>query len=543
MSEILVKSEQGMNVKRVRGGAELVAAGIFLSRIAGLVRVRFFLSYFGGKSDAYEAFNAALKVPNILQNLLGEGVLSASFIPVYARLVGEEKSIEAGRVAGVIATLLATVASLLALIGVLLAPYLIPFIAPGFIGEKRHFTILFVQILFPGMALLVMSAWCLGVLNSHRRFFLSYAAPVVWNLTIISVLLLFGGQQSKYQLATTVAWGLVLGSLLQFAVQVPTVLRLLPDLRLYIELSSKNVRAILSSFSSVVVGRGVVQISGFIDNMLVTYLPTGAVTALGNAQIIYMIPISLFGMSVSAVSIAEMSLDQASGDELKSNNEEIRLRLNSGLKQVAFFIVPSTAIFVFLGDILGAALFQKGEYTASDVRYLWITLAGSGVGLLASALGRLYSSTFYAFQDTRTPLHFAFIRVVLTTILGYIGGIHVPGWLGISSSWGTVGLTATAGFSGWVEFALLRRALNRKIGKTGIPRCFLAQLWIPALIGVIGGWGVKLAAEHIRLGHPVIVAVFVFGVFGSIYLGGTLVAGVPQAQTIWLSVRRRLRLH
>ncbi len=528
-------------VKNARGGAAFVAAGIFLSRIAGLIRVRVFAHYFGVSWQA-DAFNAAVKIPNLLQNLFGEGVLSASFIPVYARLLGEKNGVEADRVAGVIATLLAIITSLLALAGVFLAPYMIAVIAPGFEGKTMELTIQCVRILFPGVALLVMSAWCLGVLNSHRRFFLSYVSPVVWNLTIIATLLVFGGRQPLDQLAETAAWGLVVGSFLQFAVQLPTVLKLAPNLKFAAERTSSNVRAILTSFSSVVVARGVVQVSAYIDNMLASLISYGAVSVLTYAQTIYLLPVSLFGMSVSAANLAEISRDRATVRDTAAANEKVRTYLDSGLKQIAFFIVPSTAALIFLGDIAAAAIFQTGKFAASDVRYVWFTLAGSGVGMLASTLGRLYSSTFYALQDAKTPLRFAIVRVTLTTVLGYFGGIHLPGWLGIDASWGTVGLTATSGIAGWVEFTLLRRALNRRIGETGIAVPFLVRLWLPALAAAAGGWGVKLLAERLQESHavhPIILAIFVFGVFGVIYFGGTLLGRVPQADTLLQTLRRR----
>ncbi len=150
----------------------MVAAGILLSRIIGLVRNRVFAHYFG-TSIAADAFNAAFRIPNFLQNLFGEGVLSASLIPVYAGLRAEGRTREAAAVATAVASLLGLVVSLLVLAGVLLAPWLIDVIAPGFEGEKRELTVRLVRILFPGAGLLALSAWCLGVLNSHRRFFLS----------------------------------------------------------------------------------------------------------------------------------------------------------------------------------------------------------------------------------------------------------------------------------------------------------------------------------------------------------------------------------
>src|SRR4051812_9375759 len=162
----------------------MVAAGILLSRIVGLVRNRVFAHYFG-TSDAADAFRQAFRIPNFLQNLFGEGVLSASFIPVYAGLLARDDEEEAGRVAGAVLAILGLLTSVLVLLGMLATPQLIDVIAYGFHGAKRELTIRLVRILFPGAGLLVMSAWCLGILNSHRRFFLSYSVPVLWNLIII----------------------------------------------------------------------------------------------------------------------------------------------------------------------------------------------------------------------------------------------------------------------------------------------------------------------------------------------------------------------
>src|SRR3954451_17011050 len=172
-----------------RGGhAFWVAAGILLSRLAGLVRERVFAHYLGN-SDAAGAFKAALRIPNFLQNLFGEGVLSASFIPVYSRLLAEKDEEAAGRVAGSIAALLALVVSIIVLIGVIDTPYFIDVIAWGYVGEARELTIRIARVLFPGAGLLVLSAWCLGILNSHRKFFLSYSAPVIWSAAMIVSLL------------------------------------------------------------------------------------------------------------------------------------------------------------------------------------------------------------------------------------------------------------------------------------------------------------------------------------------------------------------
>ncbi|HYL64020.1 MAG TPA: murein biosynthesis integral membrane protein MurJ, partial [Candidatus Methylomirabilis sp.] len=325
--------------------AFLVAAGIFLSRIAGLIRDRVFAHYFG-LSDAADAFKAALRIPNFLQNLFGEGVLSASFIPVYANLLAREDKEEARRTAGAVAALLALTASIFVLIGVLTTPYLIDAIAPGFTGPKRELTIRLVRIFFPGAGLLVLSAWCLGVLNSHRRFFLSYTAPVIWNVAMIAAMWGFGSRYAQYPLAAIVAWGSVVGSALQVAVQLPTVLNLLHGLHLAFDHQAENVRTIVRNFVPVFISRGVVQISAYVDAFLASFLPVGAVAALANAQTLYLLPVSLFGMSVSASELPQMS--GALGDETEVATA-LRFRLNAGLRQIALFVVPSIAAFLILG--------------------------------------------------------------------------------------------------------------------------------------------------------------------------------------------------
>src|SRR6185436_4560684 len=103
--------------------------------------------------------------------------------------------------------------------------------------------------------------------------------------------------------------------------------------------------------------------------------------------------------------------------------EKLRARLDAGLRRIAFFVVPSAVAFLAFGDILAGAVFQSGEFSKNDSNYVWGILAGSSVGLLASTLGRLYSSTYYALRDTKTPLYFAILRVVLTTVLGYLAAI------------------------------------------------------------------------------------------------------------------------
>jgi putative peptidoglycan lipid II flippase len=510
----------------------LVAIGILSSKLVGLVRFRVFAYFFGLRSDAADAFLAASRIPNLLQNLFGEGALSGSFIPVYAALLARGDENEATRVAGAVGALLALITALLVALGMIAAPLLIVIIAPGFAGAKRDLTITMVRILFPGTGLLVMSAWCLGILNSHHRFLLSYTAPVLWNAAMIATLVAFGPHTTLPRLAVILAFGFVAGSALQFGVQVPPVLKLVPGLRLSLDTTSSHVRAVLRNFVPVFFSRGVVQVSSYVDTVLASLLPTGVVTGLVNAQLLYTLPVSLFGMSVSAAELPAMS-----GAAGLAETAVIRRRLDAGLRQIAFFVVPSTMAFLALGDIVAAAVLQTGRFTHQDAVYVWAILGGASIGLLASTLGRLYSSTYYAIQDTKTPLRYAVIRVTLTTVLGYLGAIVLPPMLGIPARWGVVGLTATAGLSAWVEFTLLRRTLNTRIGRTGLAPAYLARLWTAAAAGAAVAWAIKLA---LPFSQPVMVAIVTLLPYGFIFLGCTIVLGIPEAHGAVKQIRRRL---
>ncbi|MGQ0712437.1 MAG: murein biosynthesis integral membrane protein MurJ [Gemmatimonadaceae bacterium] len=502
--------------------AALIAAGILLSRIFGLVRQRA-LAHYLGLSSAADAFSAGFRIPNLLQNLFGEGVLSASFIPVYAGLLARGEREEARRLAGAVFALLSLAVAIVVLGGVLVTPWLIDLIAAGFDGETRALTIRIVRVLFPGMGLLALSAWCLGILNSHRRFFLPYVAPVLWNIAIIASLLFYGGRVDGGDLTVIAAWGSVVGSALQLLVQLPLVIKLLSGLRPSLH-ASPYVRTVGRNFLPAFLGRGVVQIGAYVDTLIASLLPTGAVAALMNAQMLYTLPVSLFGMSVSAAELPEMASDVSRDDAVA---ERIGARLRTGLRRIAYFVVPSAALFLALGDVLAAALFETGRFDRADSVYVWALLAGSAVGLVASTMARLYSSAFYAMRDTRTPLRFAAARVATGIVLGAALALYGPGLVGIAPRWGAAGITIGSGVGAWVELALLRSSLRARLGIRQGMGSLVLTLWGCAAAAALTAWGVRLVIPAM---HPWLTASIVLGTFGVAYVGATALAGVDEAR-------------
>jgi len=306
-------------------------------------------------------------------------------------------------------------------------------------------------------------------------------------------------------------------------------------LRVSLGLRAANVRVVMTNFLPVFFGRGVVQISGYVDQWLASFLIGGAVAVLSYAQNVSMLPISLFGMAIAASELPAMSSAVGASADVAS---EIRRRLDEGLRRVAFYIVPSAAAFLVLGDIIAGVLYQGGAFKRDGTVWVWGVLAGSAIGLLAGTMGRLYSSAWYAQRDTRTPLKYAMLRVTLTFGLGYIAALHLPGWLGISPKWGVAGLTASAGIAAWLEFWLLRRSMNRRIGVTGVPLARVALLWGAALVATLPALGVKLA---MGVGHPVYLAAVSLPLFALAYLFVTSRAHVSEAAEFTARVSRVFR--
>jgi putative peptidoglycan lipid II flippase len=505
-----------------------------------------------------------MRIPNLLQNLLGEGVLSASFIPVYARLLADGREEEAGRVAGAVAGLLVAVTGTLVVVGVVLAEPLTGLLAPGFTGERRDLTVLLVRIVTPGVGFLVLSAWCLGVLNSHRRFFLSYVAPVLWNGAQVAALaaagwIVLGGLPGREVDAATLSrlavWlgvGTLIGGLVQFGVQLPAVLRLTRGMRLSVSTREPATRRVLRAFGPVLAGRGVVQISALLDLVLASLLVAGAVAALRYSQTLYLLPISLFGMAVAAAELPELAAGR--------DREDLAGRLDDGLARIAFFVVPVVAAYLVIGDFLVGTLFERGEFTALDTRLVWVVLAGYTIGLVASTGARLLQNALYAVSAASTAAKISALRVVVSVVVGAVlmlqldrvalteTGVALVGDLPAFTPLppdvretaeglrlGALGLAVGAGLTPWLEYALLRRAVGRRIGPTRLGGGVLARVAAAAALAA----GLGLAVRPLVVGLPNPVALVGAGLpMALAFFGVARWFQIPEARDLAAALRR-----
>ena len=531
---------------RSGAAAFVVGLGILLSRVVGLVRERMLATYFGTSLYA-DVFSAGLRLPNVLQNLLGEGTLSASFIPAYSALLGQGRTAEAGRVAGAAFALLLAVAGAISLLGVLLAPFLVSVFTPGFEGARRELLISVVRIVFPMTGVLVLSAWALGILNSHRRFFLPYFAPVLWNAAIIGALVAFGSRLELDALVVAAAWGALLGGVLQLIVQLPAVLRSNREIRLSLGTNEPAFKEAVRKAGPAIMGRGVVQLSGYVDLVLATLLAIGAVARLRYAQTLYLLPISLFAMSVAAAALPELARDRAGAVGA------LRERTAAAVRRVAFFVVPSFVVFVSLGDVLVAGLYRAGEFGAADVEVVWLILIAYSFGLPASTTTRVYQSAFFALRDTATPARAAVVRVVVALVAGgalmvqfepiTVLGRTIPAG-GFASydvagvPLGPLGLAAGAAVGAWVEWLLLKRSLDSQLGQVGAGAGALLRMLAAALVAAVAGY---FASDALAGARPLLTAGVAAAVFGAVYLGVAAALKIEQARAVPAALLRRVR--
>ncbi len=496
-------------------GASSVALGILLSKVGGLVREMILARCFGVGPHA-DVLRSAFRAPNLLQNMLGEQTLSAAFIPYYSRMLAEGRREDAGRFAGAVFGLLVASVSALVIAGVLLAPWIVSVLAAGFRGDaalvaageasvdRFALTVRAVRIIFPMTGMLVLSAWALGVLNSHRRFLLPYLSPLVWNASIVIALLWAAGGaalRSSPEPAPTgqlehwllaVCFGALAGGLAQFGVQLPMVFRLMRGFRLSLSRRVAGVSEALRALGPALAGRGVVQLSIYVDIFLASWLARGAPSALGYAVMLINLPLGAFGMSVAAAELPELS----SADPAAAGRR-IADRVDRAIRQSAFVIAPSVVGYLVFGFLAAGLVYRGGSFTHEGNLLVYLVLCAYTLGLMASVISRLLQNTFFALRDTRTPARIAGVRLVSSALLGallmrFLDRFSVSETFALEGAsqdlyLGAVGLALAGSFGAWCELALLRHALRRRLPELRLPARYVAgRLGLAALLAVPG---------------------------------------------------------
>jgi putative peptidoglycan lipid II flippase len=531
--------------------AGMVAAGIMVSRVFGLLRTWAFARYFGA-GVAADAYNAAVKIPNFVRTLLGEGAISASFIPVYTEALerGDERG--ARSLAGAVLGILLAAVSVLTIVGILLAPALVGLVAGGLNAESEALAIRLTRIMFPMTGLMVLSGWCLAIQNSHRRFFMSYASAALWSLA--QIVLLFGwgttatagsappplfGLAARIgdptELAWWLAWATLAGAVLQIGAQLPQVIALVRPMRISLDRAVPGVAKTLRNFGPVVLALSAVQISSFIDTRIASQLPTGAIANINYAAQLYTLPVSLFGLSVAAASLPDFSRDT-----LHATNV-LRDRLRLGWVRILFYIIPSTLVFVLYGDLVITLLLRSGRFGQEETELVHWVLAAYAIGLVGYSSVKLLASAHYAFNDYRTPLRASVFAIITSAILALSLALPFR-----HSLRGAAGIALGSALGSYVNLALLAVGLRKRVGPL-----YDAVMW-KGTLRIIGATAIASAVAYpVRRvletasfipdrWRPYVVALGTLAAFGGIFLVAAYAAGSLEAAR-WLRSLRVVR--
>ncbi len=482
-------------LRRTSGHAASVGAGIALSRITGLARDAAVAAFFG-TGFAADAYWAALKIPNIIRNLLGEGTLSAAFVPVYSEQLERagqtdgdgggpaeaDEAVDPPRLARSMLGLVLLVATLLSGLGVLLAPWITAVVLGTADEPTRVLTTSLVRILFPMSGVLIVGAWCLGVLNSHDRFFLPFVAPTLWNLAQVGGLLLAAGLGSR-ELAHVLAWSALAGSLLQVGIQVPSALRLGAVRRPSLRFDFEPLRRVAKNTLPVISSQGIFQLSSLVDLALAGLAGTGALAALGYSQRLVYLPISLFGISVAAASLPTMSRDATAA--------VLRRRLVDGFFEILFFVLPAAVVLLLFGDLAVQVLYERRTFEADSTALVSAILAAYSLGLVAMSCLKLFASGFHALQDTTTPMKIAAgsVGVGIAVSVGLTLALRDAGY----GTYSAVGIVLGGVCGSWLNLMLHWWLLSRRIGRLFQPAALKSVLHLA--VATLAAAGVAVLAR------------------------------------------------
>ncbi|CAM3784474.1 murein biosynthesis integral membrane protein MurJ [Polynucleobacter antarcticus] len=431
--------------------AAKVSSLTMVSRITGLLRETLIARSFGA-SEWTDAFNVAFRLPNLLRRLFAEGAFSQAFVPILGEITTQGDTQRSKTLVDAVATLLFWALLLTVLLGVIGAPLLILVIATGFQGSAAYdASVVMTRIMFPYIGLISMVSLSAGILNTFGRFAIPAFTPVLLNLALIASALFLAPYLDQPIYALSI--GVLVGGVLQLAIQVPALSRLglLPHVGLIpsaIKAAFQNPDAmrVLKLMGPAVFAVSVAQISLLINTNIASRLQTGSVSWLSYADRLMEFPTALLGVAIGTVLLPSLSKANAKNDLVQAGE-----LLIWGLRLTFLLAAPcAIALFIF-GEPIAAVLYHYGKFNALDVLMTQRALAAYGVGLIGLILVKILAPGFYSRQNIRTPVKIGLLVLVATQLANLI---FVP-WLGHA------GLALSIGAGACLNATLLWVGLHR----------------------------------------------------------------------------------
>jgi putative peptidoglycan lipid II flippase len=427
----------------------LAMSGILISRFSGFLREVVVASFFG-LSPQVDAFYAAYRIPNFFRTLLGEGSLSAAYVPVLSRTIVTEGKSATIHLTQAFFSIVMVVSGVISVIGVTFSSGIVSVVAPGFSPEVHDLAAGVMRIIFPFFAFLVMAAWAMGILHTSGRFFLPSVAPVCLSGSQIAFLLLFGTYFSPDPIYA-LAWGVLIGGILQFLVQVPALIKEGYGIKLAWDPRLSEIKRIGLLFIPVVIALGVNQFNSLVDTFLSSFLEKGSLATLSYAARLYTFPLSLFGVSIAMVALPYLSKDSATEEGRGADHID---NVRAWWLKTLFFLLPSTAFLVVFPDEIVSLVYERGAFGSQEVVRVGGVLLLYAIGLPAFGSVKILVSGFHSLQDTRAPMN----RAIITALTNIFLSVLLMQFLEVR------GIALATALSAYLHVGLLASGLSRKSG-------------------------------------------------------------------------------
>jgi len=465
---------------RVTKAAGVVGSATLLSRIFGFIR-DVVVAWFFGAGMASDAFFVAFRIPNLLRRLLAEGSLSIAFIPVFTDHLTRNGKADAFLLARAALRLISVLLAVTAVLGILLSPLIIRIVGIGFADspEKLALTVTLTRIMFPYIFFIGLVALCMGILNVLGHFAAPALAPVLLNIAMIGSVLLISPHLEEPVIGLAV--GVLIGGALQLILQVPFLIN--KGLRFWQKAGfyHPGLKQVGVLMLPTVFGTAVYQINILVGTMLATLLEGGSVSYLYYADRLVEFPLGIFAIATATAVLPSLSRQAAARDF-----EALRTTFAYSMNLVLYITIPAMVGLIVLREPIVALLFQRGAFDAMTVRMTAVALLYYAVGLWAFSAVRIVVSTFYALQDTRTPVRMAAVSVVANIVLSVI----------LMQGLQHGGLALATSLASMVNLALLLKALRNRLGRLGweaVRRSIFKTAVCSAAMG-LAVWGVAFLA-------------------------------------------------
>jgi putative peptidoglycan lipid II flippase len=515
--------------RQISTATAVMGAATGLSRIAGLVRDMVVASLFGAGFGT-DAFFMAFTIPNLLRRFFAEGALTAAFVPTFSAVYHKQGPDEARRVANICWTLLLLVMAAVTLLGIWASPVIVRGIGAGYgaVAGKLALTDFLNRLMFPYIFFVSLLALITGILNVLGHYFLPSFSTVLLNISMITCAILLA-PLFPVQPIVALAIGVLVGGILQLVIQFPVLCRKGIRLRFDFHFTHPSVKRVARLMLPGLAGVAIYQINVVVSRLLASFLPEGSVSYLYYGQRLFELPLGIFVVSLAQAVLPAMSR-QAAVDDREGLKESLRF----SLVLISIVTLPAAAGLIVCSVPVYSLFFMRGAFSYQDVSQTAMALCAYAPGLFFVGVSRILVPTFYALQDTRTPVHISFWTLVVNALLGVL----------LMGPLRHVGLALALSLSSVCNCLLLAWLLRRKIGPLGLASIggSLLRVLPGTLLMAIGAWWILQAMDWQTAGFSIgklAVLGSAVGVGIAIYCGVCLLCGVTEIRDGLRLVGRR----